>query len=137
EFASDCSLEESIARLQAVVKPSLFQTYFTEAAVGKVTPARVVLWRNIPMVGNAFRYFFVGSFQEKSGRVILTGAFTMHMAVKIAIAFWFGFLGLILALAAGANFAGDAIFLLFFVGMLGFGYGMVRVGNWFSRKDPA
>lgn len=48
EFPSDFPLDESVERLRAVVKRSIFQTIFEEAAVGKVRQDRVSIRWNTP-----------------------------------------------------------------------------------------
>src|SRR5262249_19055188 len=119
EFLSDYGLQESVERLKAVVKQSVLQTLFEEAAMGKVCPDRVSIWRNTPMFGNSFRPFFIGSFQERSGRVLVAGVFTVHWSVKVFMTFWFGFLGLLtvlLLLAWVGNAANAEVGLLFVFG---------------------
>ncbi len=141
EFTSDFSMEESVERLRAVVKRSIFQALFEEAGVGKVTANRVSLQRVIPMVGNSFKPFFIGSFRTRGQRVVLSGRFTVLPLVKVFMAFWFGDLGLMIVVAGIplliAGNPNGALAFLFLLGFTALGYGMVRLGQWFARNDLA
>jgi hypothetical protein len=134
-------LDESVARLRAATRKSLFSVLAEPAAVGKVTEMRVSLQRVIPMVRNSFKPFFFGQFVTREGRVFLTGRFTMHGTVKVFMSFWFGFLALTVigsvaaALVAPAGRGPGLLFLLFPLGMCGFGIGLVRFGTWLARND--
>jgi hypothetical protein len=91
EFKSDLTLDESIQRLTAATRRSVFFTLTREAAVGKVSKERVSLWHFTPILGNSFKPRFIGRFDSENGQVILTGRFTMMLFVKIFMTFWFGF----------------------------------------------
>jgi hypothetical protein len=141
ELESAYPLEESVARLAAASRRSMFSALAEEAAVGVVTASRVRLQRVIPMVGNSFKPFFIGQFVTRNNRVYLTGRFTMLGFVKVFMSFWFGFLAVI-AVVANATVlfskpsnAGRAAFVLGPLGMFAAGIGLVRIGQWFSRND--
>jgi hypothetical protein len=140
EFLSDFSLEESVARLKAVVMPSVFHTLFAEAVVGKIRSGSVSLGRYIPMVGNSFKPFFRGTFQERSGRIVLAGVFTMHPWMKVLMTFWFGFFGVVTLSISAAAIKGTLqinvgfAFIITF-GFFALGFGIVRWGQWLSRMD--
>src|ERR1700722_17460635 len=85
-------LEESVARLRAATRRSVFSMLTEPAAVGKVTELRLSLQRVIHMVRNSFQPCLFGQFVTRDGRVFLTGRFTMHVMVKVFMSFWFGFL---------------------------------------------
>jgi hypothetical protein len=134
-------LDESVARLRAATRKSVFSMLTEPAAVGKVTELRVSLQRVIPMVRNSFKPFFFGQFVTRDGRVFLTGRFTMHVMVKVFMSFWFGFLALAVigsvasALLAPAGRGPGFLFLVFPLGMCAFGLGLVRFGTWLARND--
>jgi hypothetical protein len=90
EFASSFGLSESVERLKAATRRSVFSVLARQEAVGTVTESRVSLQRVIPMMGNSFKPFYRGRFIEVDGNVILTGRFTMHWLVKVFMTFWFG-----------------------------------------------
>jgi hypothetical protein len=91
------------------------------------------------MVGNSFKPFFIGRFEQQAGKVVLTGRFTMHWLVKVFMTFWFGFCALfvVTGLAAAIHTSKAAAVPLMGGLMLLFGLGLVRLGGWFSRRDPA
>ncbi|MHB8258506.1 MAG: hypothetical protein ACYDHY_13640 [Acidiferrobacterales bacterium] len=139
EFESAYGLAESIERLKAVTQRSVFAVLVHPAAVGTVKASRVSLQRVIPMVGNSFKPCFVGRFEQRGSRVVLTGRFTMFWFVKLFLGFWFGFCALaivastLITVRSGRN----PMVALAAVGMLFAGAGVVRLGVWFSRKDQA
>src|ERR1700722_19610501 len=89
EFRSAYGLEESVERLRAATKRSVFSALAETTAVGKVSEQSVRLQRVIPMVGNSFKPFFLGRFEVSEGRVLLVGRFTMLPIVKVFMTFWF------------------------------------------------
>src|SRR5579862_9715224 len=94
EFSCAYGLEESVERLRAATKRSVFSALSETAAVGKVSEKSVRLQRVIPMVGNSFKPFFLGQFQISNGQVLLIGRFTMLPIVKVFMTFWFCFVSL-------------------------------------------
>ncbi|MFC5742483.1 hypothetical protein [Dyella tabacisoli] len=139
EFESSFGLTESVQRLKAATRRWALFNVSQEAAAGTVTQSRVSLQRVIPMVGNSFKPFFTGRFQESHGKIILSGRFTLHWLVKIFLGFWFGFCVLFTALAAFAAIRSQQVAAMPLAGivMLALGLGIVRIGGWFSRNDPA
>jgi hypothetical protein len=139
EFESRFGLTESVERMKAATRRWTLFAVAQEVASGRVTESRVSLQRVIPMVGNSFKPFFVGRFLLRGGKVVLRGRFTLYWLVKIFMVFWLGFCLLFTAMAVVAAirspqaapipFAGFAMFLA--------GLGMMRLGGWFSRNDPA
>lgn len=140
EFASDYSMEESVEQLAKVVKRSVFNALTSQELVGRVSSSRVSLQRVIPLFGNSFKPFFVGTFLPRGGRVVLTGTFTMHRFAKAFMTLWFGFC-ILCTLMAMATFLGgnteNALMSLFGAGMLLGGFGFMRLGQWISRGDIA
>jgi hypothetical protein len=140
EFQSGFGLAESVDRLKAATRRSVFRAMAREAAVGKVSAQRVVLQRVIPMFGNSFKPFFVGRFVERDGRVFLVGQFRMLWLVRVFMTAWFGMLGLMVLLSAAATpfSSNDRWFsLLGAAGMGAAGLVLVTFGKWLSRNDPA
>jgi hypothetical protein len=140
EFLSSFGLEESVQRLSAATGRSIFSSFTSQMAVGKVTQSQVRLQRTIPMVGNGFKPFFIGSFVSEGGRVVLKGRFTMSIYSKIFISIWFGFLACWTVLALLVFLIRDpgAWWLpLFGVGMFAFGIALVRGCQWLARNDAA
>jgi hypothetical protein len=139
EFESAFGLAESVERLRAATRRSLFSAVAHEAAVGTVKETRVSLQRVIPMVGNSFKPFFIGRFVASGDKVVLRGSFTIHRFTKLFMTVWFGGLALMTLsmLAAGLHSPSIWVGILFAIGMMGAGLGLVRIGQWFSRRDPA
>jgi len=139
-FESQYSIHEAAERLRAVTKRSVFSAFTAQALVGKVSESRVHLQRVIPFVGNSYKPFFVGHFEQTERGSVLIGRFTMHWTVKVFNTFWFGFCLLWTALATVASVLKPSdtwYFPLFGVGMLLVGTLMVQVGKWFARNDVA
>src|SRR5579871_6236811 len=139
EFESRFGLAESVERLRAATRRWSIFAVAQEVASGRVTESRVSLQRVIPMIGNSFKLFFVGRFLLEDGKVVLRGRFTLHWLVKIFMTFWLGFCLLFTALAVVAAIRTPQATPMPFagLGMLLAGLGMVRLGGWFSRNDPA
>jgi len=139
-FESSYDFEESVRLLKAATKRSIFSSFLSQNAVGRVSVERVSLQRVIPFVGNSFKPFFVGRFERKNGRVVLEGHFTLHFFTKIFMAFWFGFVIFWTAFATYQVIAegkGDWKLPFFGAGLFLAGSGFVVIGKWFSRNDIA
>jgi hypothetical protein len=141
EFRSAFGLAESVERLRAATKRSVFSSLGETAAVGRVSEKGVRLQRVIPMVGNSFKPFFVGRFEVRDGVTVLTGRFSLLTIVKVFMTFW---LGMAFVFAGGmllGNFSSPnpvPPFLAFqpFL-MVGLGIALVAAGKWFARNDVA
>src|SRR5882757_4269864 len=138
EFRSAFGLAESVERLQAATKRSVFSSLAETAAVGKVSEEGVRLQRVIPMMSNGFKPFFIGRFEVRDGVTVLSGRFTMALFAKIFMSFWFGMLlaiggGIWLGTRHSANSAPRLVLLQPFL-MVGFGVVLVAVGKWFARN---
>src|ERR1700722_15917254 len=81
EFRSTFGLEESVERLRAATKRSVFSSLGETAAGGQVSGQsageRVWLQGFFPMVGNSFKPFFIGRFEIREGVTVLTGRFSL------------------------------------------------------------
>jgi len=140
EWESAYGLEESVSRLRAATKRSVFSALAEPAAVGTVTESRVKLQRVIPMVRNSFKPFLVGQFVKRGEHVFLVGRFTMLGFVKVFMTVWFGFLFVFGVAAPFAQTASKSVTLAFVFGpitMCGFGVGLVWFGKWLARNDAA
>jgi hypothetical protein len=141
EFRSAYGIAESVERLSAATKRSVFSALGETTAVGKVSEKVVRLQRVIPMVGNSFKPFFIGHFEVRGEVTVLIGKFTMLPLVKVFMSFWFGICGLF----AGAVLLGGfkpqgpnaTFFLLQPLLMIGGGIALVAAGKWFARNDVA
>jgi hypothetical protein len=141
EYRSSFGLAESVERLRAATKRSVFSALGETAAVGKVSDTVVRLQRVVPMVGNSFKPFFIGHFEVRDGVTVLIGRFGLLTIVKIFMTFWLGMAfvfagGMLLGKFSSPNPV--PLFLAFqpFL-MLGFGITLVAVGKWFARNDVA
>ena len=94
EFRSAYGIAESVERLGAATKRSVFSALGETTAVGKVSEKVVRLQRVIPMVGNSFKLFFIGHFEVRGEVTVLIGKFAMLPLVKVFMSFWFGICGL-------------------------------------------
>ena len=139
EFESAFELNESVKRLKTATRRWMFSSMGQPFAAGRVTASRVSLQRVIPMGGNSFKPFFVGRFEQRGDKVVLTGRFTMNWFVKIFMMVWFAFcVFFIVAGVAAAIHSPRSVPMPLMGGlMLLFGLGLVRLGGWFSRRDPA
>jgi hypothetical protein len=141
EFHSAYGLAESVERLRAATKRSVFFALGETSAVGKVSEEVVRLQRVIPMMGNSFKPFFTGRFEVRDGAVVLTGQFGMLTAVKVFMTFWFGMTSLFAAAALLGKFKPQGPNPTFFVVqpflMIAFGVALVAAGKWLARNDIA
>jgi hypothetical protein len=139
-FRSSVSLAESVERLRSATKRSVFGALTSQEAVGKVSETEVLLQRAIPFVGNSFKPFFVGRFEQDERGVALVGRFTMHWSIKTFNTVWFGFcvLWTLLATVIVASSSPEQWYFPFFgLGMLLAGALLVQLGKWFARNDAA
>jgi hypothetical protein len=140
EWESAYGLEESVSRLRAATKRSVFSALAESAAVGTVTESRVKLQRVIPMVRNSFKPFLIGQFVKRGEHVFLVGRFTMLGFVKVFMTVWFGFLVAFGVAAPFAQTASKSATLALVFGpitMCCFGVGLVWFGKWLARNDAA
>lgn len=138
EFESDYSLDKSVERLRAATRRSaLFVT--SEVAAGTVSESRVSLCRVIPMFQNSFKPFFVGRFERRGGKVVLRGRFVMQGFVRAFFVFWMGMTSLMCVVGTVAALRDSKAlpFPMTTAAMLLFGLGLLRLGGWLSRNDPA
>jgi hypothetical protein len=138
EFESAYGMDESLQRLKSATRR---QSFFSveEGAVGTVSESRVSLQRVVPMVRNSFKPFFVGHFEHRGAKVILTGRFRLNTFVKVFLVFWMGMVGFMTltgALAASTS-RGVLPLPLMGAGMLIFAVLLTAFGGWLSRSDPA
>ena len=137
-FESQYCVQESVERLAAVVKPSVFSSFSGQCAVGNVTEKKVAIHRVILLVGNAWKPFFYGSFSPAGAGAVLIGAFTFSAFTRAFMSIWFGFIAFWTVLATAAVITkspSNFWFPLFGVGMFAVGIAMVRTGKWFARND--
>ena len=139
-FVSQYSIDEAIARLSKVVKPSVLSSFWGQCAVGTVSQTRVRVERVIPLVGNAWKPLFYGTFTTGEAGAVLEGAFKFSAFTRIFMSIWFGFIliwTLLATITVLRNSPGDLWFPLAGVGMFAVGVAMVSVGKWFARNDVA
>jgi hypothetical protein len=145
-FHSDYSLPDSIERLRAAVKPHVFATLFRQAVVGPISGDSVRLQRLTPLSRNSFKPMFYGEFVVNAELVELRGRFTMSTYTTVFMTVWTGFAGVWTLMALGVaistmiagsgSLSKDAwIAVLFGIGFVAFGCGLMKVGWWLSRKD--
>lgn len=141
EFVSAYGLSESVERLAAATKRSVFSSLGETSAVGKVSESEVRLQRVIPMMGNSFKPFFFGRFEVRDGVTVLTGRFTLSLLVKIFMTVWFGMLlligGGILVSSVKARGSTPPFVVLQPLLMVGGGVLLIAFGKWLSRNDVA
>jgi len=140
EFESSYGLSESVERLKAATRRSVFSALARQEAVGTVKESRVSIQRAIPMVGNSFKPFFRGRFIERNGKVVLAGRFTMHWLVKVFLAVWFGAIKcftLLTSILMVIDPQKATLAPLFGLGMIVAGTALVWTGRWFARNDAA
>jgi hypothetical protein len=138
EFKSAFGLKESVEHLRSVTRRSAFGVLAQQAAAGPVSETRVRLQRVIPMVGNSFKPFFFGRFEQRGDEIYLAGRFALLRMVKVFMTLWLGAVlafGIVagLALPAAAAWKGA----LFSLAMFAAGLGLIGLGKWFARNDIA
>lgn len=136
EFKSAFDLSESVTRLRTATRRSAFGVLAQQAATGPVSESRVRLQRVIPMVGNSFKPYFVGRFEQRDDGVHLIGRFTMLRVVKAFITFWLGVV-LVPGIAATISQPRNWQLVLFSLGMFAAGIALMCVGKWLGRNDAA
>ena len=133
EFESDYSLAESVERLQEVSRA------LSPAIRGTVAETYVSIHRADPPVRRDFRPWFFGSFLVRNDRVVLRGAYSMHVGARILLGLWLAgcayalWLGLFAAIDASASPALPLVPL----GLFGAGALMAWFGRKATRDDPA
>ena len=137
-FESQYPVNESVARLAVVVKLSILSSFSGQCAVGTVTEKKVSIQRVIPLVGNAWKPFFYGSFVPAGTGAVLIGTFKFSAFTRVFMSIWFGFITFWTVLATATVLTkspSDFWFPLFGIGMFAIGITMVRAGKWFARND--
>lgn len=140
EFESAFGFDDSVARLRAATRRSVFSALARQEAVGPVTATKVSLQRVIPMVGNSFKPVFRGRFIERGDKVVLVGKFAMFWPVRLFMAVWFGGAAGATLVAAFAALTGSCVSAwapLGGIGMIAFGIALVAFGRWLARNDEA
>lgn len=138
EFESSFGLSESIERLKATTRRSMFHVFLpgNDLALGTVKESRVSLRRLRSVPSNPITPFFRGRFIERDGKVILVGRFTLYPTRILLPAVWFGFFGVIGILAMRAH--PPALEPLLGSGIVfAFGTCLLVLFEWFSRNDIA
>jgi hypothetical protein len=144
EIPSAFSLQDSVQRLRAITKRSVFSSLFSQAAVGPVTATNVRLQRVIPFFGNSFKPIFEGQFHQVNGYVVLRGKFTMFLFSKIFMSIWLSLTLVWTILALPSLFFTNDVQTLFsiknFFPLIGIGFFLVgilfiRFCWWLSRND--
>lgn len=139
-FRSPYFIDEAIASLSKVVKPSVLSSFSGQCAVGTVSQTKVRVERVIPFVGNAWKPVFYGTFSTGEAGTVLEGAFRFSAFTRIFMSIWFSlivFSTLLATVTILRNSPGDLWFPLAGVGMFAVGVAMARVGKWFARNDVA
>jgi len=134
----DVPIDVAVANLQSRVSGSVLSLLGSEGMVGQVSNHTVKLQRVIPMVGNSFKPFLIGSFSTRGNKTVLSGVFRFHRLVQAFLTFWFAFSALFIVLLSVAAFANPSeiwFFPLFGIMFLGGGVAMVNIGRWFARND--
>ena len=137
-FESQYPVAEAVSRLAAVVKPSILHSFAGQCPVGTVTERKVRIQRVIPLVGNAWKPFFYGSFSASGSRSVLEGHFRFSTFTRVFMSIWFGgvaFWTVLATVTVLRKSPADFWFPLFGVGMFAIGVAMVRSGMWFARND--
>lgn len=94
QFDSPHPVEESVALLAGVVKPSIASVFSGPCAVGMVTEKWVSIRREVPFVRNSWKPCFVGAFEWTGTQTILKGRFGFSGTTKVLMSIWFGFIAL-------------------------------------------
>jgi hypothetical protein len=137
KYVSEYPLPESIGRLKELVHTGFIPGMGVN---GKISEHRVRLYWIIPFVANSFAPIFVGKFETSDGKVILSGSYSMHFAVKAFMTLWLAVtlaVSLIATGILGMSYITSrecSAFFLIPCGLFLFGLVMVQAGRWFSRN---
>jgi len=134
----DVPIDVAVTNLQSRVSGSVLSLLGSEGMFGQVRNHTVKLHRVIPMVGNSFKPFLIGSFSTCDNKTVLSGVFRFHRLVQVFLTFWFAFSALLIVLLSVATFDNYSQTLfspLFGMMFLGGGVAMVNIGRWFARND--
>jgi len=137
EYTSNYPLPDAVSRLKGLVHSG----FIPRAGVsGRVSERKVQLYRVIPLWANSFAPVFVGKFESVNGKIVLSGFYSIHFAVKTFMTIWFaitlfGALVVLACLATGIIPPENAIFVLIPFGMFAFGLVLIKMGQLFSRGD--
>ena len=137
---SKYSLDESLDRIRAIVKPAPWFGPFSTGFYGRVSADHIMVFRLIPLVHNSFKPVFYGHFQRVGAQLKLVGVFTEAKSVKIFVILWAFMVLLFAGLAAvlpppqAAGLASLPIALWPF-GMIAFLVALNFVGRLLSSKD--
>lgn len=86
QFRSARGLEDARRQLSAATHPSVFDTLFRQAAVGRIGAQEVVLWRYTPWLANGYNPRFIGRFHVEPGSLVLSGRFEVPLLARIFMA---------------------------------------------------
>jgi hypothetical protein len=138
-FTSALPLEQVVARLQRATGKLTLRLRNKPGVVGTVTSHEVRLQRLRPFDGNAFKPFFVGRFVVDAGKTELRGVFTTHWLTRLVMSLWFAVsaLGALFALYVASIRGELPIVPLMGAGIFLFGVGLVALGKWLCRDEPA
>jgi len=133
-------IDDGVKVLSAKVKRTVFQTFFNESLVGKVTKSKVKIWRYRPLFGNSFMPVFSGKFRELNGRSVLEGTFSLHPFTRIFFPVWVisvlsFFLFFLYALYVAEKPQELLPFILIPIGMAVFAVVLLNVGWFIGRYD--
>lgn len=134
----DVPIDVAVTNLQSKVSGSVLSLLGSEGMVGQVSNHTVKLQRFIPMVGNSFKPFLIGSFSTCGNKTVLSGAFRFHRLVQAFLTFWFTFSVLLIASLSMTAFANPSeAWFVPFLGVLCLvgGVAIVNIGRWFARND--
>ncbi|MES2135178.1 MAG: hypothetical protein V4449_03000 [Patescibacteria group bacterium] len=89
QFECVVSMEEALKRLaEKLQKQSVFifltSTVSHPSLMGQITKNSVKLHRVVPFLGNIYKPIFYGRFNNKNGKIVLEGMFTMSPIAKIS-----------------------------------------------------
>ena len=137
-FASQLTPQQAAEALRAATSRRNFTAYGTIA--GSVGSERVHLYHRT-LIRNSFKPHFRGSLHATAQGCELRGSFAQPWLVKAFMVFWLGFCVLWSVLTAIQVGRVDLLLLLPAaipgVLMLGFGIGLVRLGQHMANDDPA
>jgi hypothetical protein len=133
EFDSDFSLAESVERLQEVSRA------LSPAIRGTVAETWVSIHRADPPLRRDFRPWFFGRFLLRNGRVVLRGAYSMHVGARVFLVLWLAGCAYALwqSLFAAIEATASPALPLVPLGLLAAGALMTWSGRRATRDDPA
>jgi hypothetical protein len=137
EFQTSLGVDAAVTRLRATTKSTVFQTLFSQSAVGSIRSDKVSIRRYRPFISNDFAPRFVASFTSDGKTTLLKGTYRMSTYIQVFMTVWLGFAALwtLMTLLLVVGQPDIWFFPIFGSAMLAAGIGFLAFARWLGAKD--